>query len=191
MKFKKFLICGAIVVGAAGVFSASVAAAADNTLTWPTRYSFSDWDPAATYSEESYVLGNIYETLTFYVDGEVKPRLATSWEKSDGGKTWTFQLREGVKFHDGADLNAETVKQSVEWAKAEGRGATFLWGGLTSVDTPASHCCLQFQKPHRSGSGGQWSIWQLHYLAGRDSRRPRLDANGKRLWYGPIQIHQC
>ncbi len=148
MKFNKLLMVGAIAVAAAGVLTSSIAVAADNTLTWPTRYSFGDWDPAATYSEETYVLGNIYETLTFYVDGKVEPRLATSWEKSDGGKTWTFQLRKGVKFHDGADMNAETVKKSVEWAKGEGRGATFLWGGLLSTETPSSHTVVfKFKSP--------------------------------------------
>ena len=112
---------------------------ASNTLIWPARSSYHDWDPAATYSEETYVLGNIYETLTFFEDGKVGPRLATSWEKSDGGKTWTFQLRKGVKFHDGADMDAEAVKNSILWTKQEGRGAAFLWAGLDSIETPSSH----------------------------------------------------
>ena len=124
---------------AASLLASAPVSASDNTLTWASRASYADWDPAATYSEETYVLGNVYETLTFYEDGEVKPRLATSWEKSDGGKTWTMELRKGVKFHDGAEMTAETVKKSVEWTKNEGRGASFLWGGLTSIETPASH----------------------------------------------------
>jgi peptide/nickel transport system substrate-binding protein len=53
---------------------------------------------------------NIVETL---VDrdpntGEITPRLATSWEHPDE-LTWLFHIREGVKFHDGADLNAASV----------------------------------------------------------------------------------
>lgn len=148
MYFNKSLKAGLVAVAAAGVLGAGQASAADNTLTWPSRYSFKDWDPAATYSEETYVLGNIYETLTFYVDGKVEPRLATSWEKSDGGATWTMQLREGVKFHDGADFNAEAVKKSVLWTKEQGRGASFLWGGLDSVETPSSHTIVfKFKSP--------------------------------------------
>ena len=148
MSFKKLVMAGLVAATTAGVLGAGQVSAAENTLNWPVRYSFKDWDPAATYSEETYVLGNIYETLTFYVDGKLMPRLATSWKKSDGGKTWTFQLRKGVKFHDGADMNAASVKKSVEWAKKEGRGATFLWGGLTATETPSSHTIVfKFKSP--------------------------------------------
>ncbi|MBW2619388.1 MAG: hypothetical protein JRC92_10990 [Deltaproteobacteria bacterium] len=38
------------------------------------------------------------------------PALATSWEVSDDGLTWTFHLRQGVKFHNGREMTAEDVK---------------------------------------------------------------------------------
>ncbi|MBI3812477.1 MAG: peptide-binding protein [Nitrospirae bacterium] len=38
---------------------------------------------------------------------EAKPRLAESWEHSQDGRTWTFHLKHGVRFHDGAELTAD------------------------------------------------------------------------------------
>jgi peptide/nickel transport system substrate-binding protein len=43
-------------------------------------------------------------------DNKFKPWLATSWDVSADGKTYTFHLRPGIKFHDGTPLNAEAVK---------------------------------------------------------------------------------
>jgi len=43
-----------------------------------------------------------------------EPSLATDWKVEDNAKTYTFTLREGVKFHDGAELDAAAVKRSFE-----------------------------------------------------------------------------
>jgi peptide/nickel transport system substrate-binding protein len=48
---------------------------------------------------------------------EFVPRLATSWTVSDEGKTVTFKLRPGVKFHDGTPFDAAAVKANIERAK--------------------------------------------------------------------------
>jgi peptide/nickel transport system substrate-binding protein len=45
---------------------------------------------------------------------KVLPSLAESWEVSDGGKTYTFQLRKGAKFHNGREIKAQDVKYSLE-----------------------------------------------------------------------------
>ncbi len=47
-------------------------------------------------------------------NGKVVPMLATEWKVSDDGLSYTFTLREGVKFHDGTDFNAEAVKANLE-----------------------------------------------------------------------------
>ncbi|MGH3354915.1 MAG: ABC transporter substrate-binding protein [Nocardioidaceae bacterium] len=55
------------------------------------------------------------ETLTkLDKTGSVQPSLAESWETSNGGKTITFKLREGVKFHDGTDFDAEAAKFNLD-----------------------------------------------------------------------------
>jgi peptide/nickel transport system substrate-binding protein len=56
------------------------------------------------------LLKNVAEPLTEINpdDSRILPRLATSWKQIDAN-TWQFFLRKGVKFHDGADFNAEAV----------------------------------------------------------------------------------
>jgi peptide/nickel transport system substrate-binding protein len=58
--------------------------------------------------------------------------LATEWDMSDDGLTYTFTLREGVKFHDGTDLNADAVKFSLERGLTE---ASPRRGELAAVET--------------------------------------------------------
>ena len=63
---------------------------------------------------------NIYEGLTrIDKDGAVQPGLATSWDISEDGLTYTFHLKEGVKFSDGSDLTADDVKWTLDRNRAE------------------------------------------------------------------------
>ncbi|MFC6333692.1 ABC transporter substrate-binding protein [Paenibacillus septentrionalis] len=78
---------------------------------------FGTLDPARStrlIDEELY--NNIYDPLVKLTpDGQFIPGLATEWEISGDGKTYTFTLREGVKFHDGTDFNAQAVIDNWEW----------------------------------------------------------------------------
>jgi peptide/nickel transport system substrate-binding protein len=58
------------------------------------------------------ILVNLYDGLVRFQDGSlaVEPALATDWEISEDGTVYTFELRQGVNFHDGTPFNAEAVK---------------------------------------------------------------------------------
>lgn len=70
-------------------------------------------DPIMHTDGETFkVTENIFDTLVSYEEENtnVVPGLAESWEIAPDGLTYTFKLRQGVKFHDGTDFNAEAVK---------------------------------------------------------------------------------
>ncbi len=67
------------------------------------------------YKSSFPALDLVYEPLVRYApDGTLKPALAKSWKISDDGLTWTFQLREGVTFHDGTPFDATSAKWNLE-----------------------------------------------------------------------------
>ena len=81
----------------------------------------------------SIILCNIYDSLVFpNRDGSVKPLLAKSWEISEDGLTYTFELVSGVKFHNGDELTADDVVFSLNRIITIGEGFGYLFS--TSVE---------------------------------------------------------
>jgi ABC-type transport system substrate-binding protein len=81
-------------------------------------------DPAYALATDVWVINAVYEGLARF-DPEFKrilPLLATSWEHSDDQREWIFNLREGVKFHDGEAFDAEAVKKTRQYVKAQKAG---------------------------------------------------------------------
>ena len=62
-------------------------------------------------ASSSSVLGNLFEGLTetSWLTDEVEPALAESWQRSDDGLTWTFNIRKDVRWHDGQLFTAHDV----------------------------------------------------------------------------------
>ena len=94
------------------------------------------WDPSDGASGEIGLMNNLYEALLRYdaVTNTFTPILAISYEQSEDAKTWTFRLREGVKFHTGNVMNAHTVKASIDRTIERGRGSAYIWSPVDSIE---------------------------------------------------------
>src|ERR1700754_3294429 len=135
-RFASFAALAAV----AGVTAGGAAGATGATFTYASQNSIvTDFDPATSYSNEVIAMNNIYEQLTRYdsTTQTVKPLLATRWASSNGGKTWTFTLRSGVKFHDGNPLTAAAAKAAImRTIKLKG-GAAYIWDAVKTIATPS------------------------------------------------------
>ncbi|SEH02642.1 peptide/nickel transport system substrate-binding protein [Nonomuraea solani] len=73
-------------------------------------------DPHQLSTTNTTVVGRpIFDSLLWQdAEGDLKPWLASAWKVSDDGLTYTFTLREGVTFHDGAVWDAEALKANLD-----------------------------------------------------------------------------
>lgn len=95
-------------------------AATTDTLVWDIAAGPQYVDPVmgTTAQANVMVVQNVYERLVWY-DGpgtQPIPWLSTGWEVKDGGRRYIFKLRKGIKFQDGAELDAAAVKFSFDRA---------------------------------------------------------------------------
>jgi peptide/nickel transport system substrate-binding protein len=95
-------------------------------------------DPHVTTAYPSFqVLENVYDTLVVPdVEGAFQPSLAESWDTSEDGLTWTFQLREGVTFHDGSAFDSADVVYSLERMMGDESSVGWRFGSVESVEAP-------------------------------------------------------
>jgi len=98
-------------------------------------------DPTAdaTASIDTITAHNIYESLITVTEaGEIRPQLAESWIVSEDGLVYTFDLRDGVTFHDGTTFDSADVKFTFDRAMAEDstNPSKGIFAPVASVETP-------------------------------------------------------
>lgn len=120
-----FTLIGGLIIGAAQQ---------DETVyRFVTNQETMVFDPAKSVDETE--LGNVfntYEPLVYPIEpGKAPvPWLAKEWEVSEDGLTYTFKLREGIKFHDGTEVTAEDVAFSMDRMLRINLGFAWLWSGI-------------------------------------------------------------
>ncbi|MDD3367468.1 MAG: ABC transporter substrate-binding protein [Lachnospiraceae bacterium] len=98
-------------------------------------------DPSSENSNGVMILKNVYETLSYYNDetGEVEPALATSWTSNEDGTEWVFELRDDVTFHDGTQMTAKSVVDSINRTMEIGQGAAYIWDSVEKVEATGDY----------------------------------------------------
>ena len=117
VKHLSLAISAASIVAVASFFSPAYAGGKTLTVVLSEEPDIVDPCEATRSNVGRIIMQNVAETLVEIdpKDGSIKARLATSWKQTDN-LTWEFNIRKGVKFHDGADLNAKTVVKSIKRA---------------------------------------------------------------------------
>ena len=104
----------------------------DNTLSLQIASEPNKLDPALNSTVDGACLAILaFSGLYSYnADGELVPELADSYEMSEDGLTYTFTLKEGLKWSDGEELNAEDV--------------VYSWNRLANPDTGADYASVSY-----------------------------------------------
>jgi peptide/nickel transport system substrate-binding protein len=135
----------------------AVAQAPDVAMTYLEGQVVTTIDPAKHADESSHhAVINMYDPLLYpkVAEGSMEPgpHVAASWRISDGSRTYTFQLRKGIKFHDGRELTAEDVVFSLQRMLALKKGFSWLWHGVLTAEqvrATGSHTVVfQLSKPY-------------------------------------------
>src|SRR5436189_205410 len=131
----------------------SVAAKPEGTLTVAVAtFGNERWLPHLYVGAEDVVLKPMYENLLTRdpKTGELAPMLAERWQVLDGGRTWRFHIRKGVRFHNGAELTAEDVRFTFASLAKEGSANSLApeFRAIKSMEVENPHTLtVHFDKP--------------------------------------------
>ncbi len=120
------------------------------TITLPFLEDMQVPDPDIFYEGEGVQLMlSVYDNLVRYtpveadvplsfqpVDKRIQPWLAESWEISPDGKTYTFHLKSGVKFHDGTDMTADSFVRAYDRRRKVDQGPAYMVKPVVSATAP-------------------------------------------------------
>jgi peptide/nickel transport system substrate-binding protein len=126
-------------VGLAGTAGAQGPQAKEVAFTYLEGQAVTAIDPAKHTDESAHhAIINMYDPLVYpkVAEGSMEPgaHVAESWRITADGKTYTFQIRKGIKFHDGKELTADDVVFSFHRMLALKKGFSWLWNGILTAE---------------------------------------------------------
>jgi peptide/nickel transport system substrate-binding protein len=118
------------------------------TFAWPCYI-----DPAVGSDQaSSATLANLYDTLVFpNTGGGVDAWVAEKWDISQDGKTWTFTIKKGIKFHDGSEMKASDVAYTMNRMLTIGEGYAYLFTDVVESATAKDDYTVEFTIKQPSG----------------------------------------
>ncbi|MBM3571262.1 MAG: ABC transporter substrate-binding protein [Alphaproteobacteria bacterium] len=134
-------IIAAVALTVAAAFGPHAAAATKDSISLGMTLEPPVLDPTVSPASaiREIVTNNLLEGLTrVSADGSIKPALAESWTISADGKTYTFKLRRGVKYHDGSPFSSADVVYSLKRAMTPeaGNPGRNLFRAIDKVEAP-------------------------------------------------------
>jgi ABC-type transport system substrate-binding protein len=196
------------VAGLLAVTAARTEAAAERTAAQAgvLRIAQADppdaFDPATLGDNRSIELAqNVFDGLTAVDERTLRtvPALAQSWRVSNGGRTYTFKLRKGVRFQDGSPLTAQDVVASlnrtlspktgsgyvfflsaIQGAQAVNDGKAKRASGIRAIGTDTVRITLTQPAGYFPALAGMWPYWATN---------PRTIAQHGKKWTDPPNVN--
>ena len=163
--WKLIAVIVVVIVALSGIAAYAVLTSAPtptpSVVTYATNSEMVTLDPSSEFSNSILLLPNVYETLTKWnaTSNAADPLLATGWTHSADGLNWTFTLRQGVTFHDGAAFNADAAKYALMRTITMNQGAAYIWLPLGNASQAAQNIEVK---------GTYTIVFHLLYVAAMD-----------------------
>lgn len=188
-----FIIAGLILAGCAAPVAAptggdegadtgsdSGEAATGGTMIWVGHQEVAGLSPNDTGPTVQWaMITNIHDPMLLLDENyELQPYLAESYEVSEDGMQYTFNLREGITFHDGSDFTSEDVKYTFEFYADAENGSTLAanYKGMAAVETPDDYTVvITMEEPNAAFLVNAATSWivpsDYHASVGEDEYR--------------------
>jgi peptide/nickel transport system substrate-binding protein len=131
------------------------------TMVWVGHQEVAGLGPADTGpTVQAVMINNILNPLVYYNEFvELEPVLAESYEVSEDGLTYTFNLHQGVMFHDGSELSAEDVKYTYDFYGNPDNASTIQGSffGIGSVEAPDPSTVVVNMEQVNAASLSNWA----------------------------------
>ncbi|EHH04189.1 family 5 extracellular solute-binding protein [Mesorhizobium amorphae CCNWGS0123] len=159
--------------------------------------NFTDFDPvfSAAYSSGNHGLA-IYDTL-FALDSKLmpQPQMVGKWGVSDDKKTYTFELRDGLGWHDGTPVTAADCVASIRrWGQADTGGGRLIMeraSDISKIDDKTFAIALKEPMGILLDILGKASTPCLFMMREKDADRPATESVNSNIGSGPFKFNHA